>query len=212
MPRPSINEALAFLRANSRGELRCDERLQRIKFVFAADGAMAAPAARGTIESVDTVLFIPEYREDVMEVQCSLSPLQSTGSDAAVQDRWRIYFGAPSEPEWVRLTPDAARYRGMVIDGEALMQRNSLAAEEAALCRFVNQSHVESLRRVIARATRVHVELPVMVGIDENGIDVRASFGVIRLAFSKPMATALDAKAAIGRLLAPESAEEDVRS
>jgi len=202
----NIEIALAFLRANPHGELRCDGALQKIKFVFAGDGSLAAPTARGTLEAVDTVLFVPDYRDEAMEVQCALSPLQAAGADAAVRDRWRIYFGEPTEPIWAKLVPQAARHQGLIIDGEALMQPSALAADKPALCNDVNRLHVDDLRRVVARATRVHIEQPIMVGIDSGGVDVRARFGIIRLAFSRPIATAAEARAALERLFAPEGA------
>jgi hypothetical protein len=196
-----VEDAHAFLRANLRGQLRYDERLSPLKFIIGPDGRLIAPVHHEVLESFDVVLFVPEYRDDVLELQLTPEPLGKQGADAELIDRWLIHYGEALEPAWGRFVIDTARYEGVVIDGEALTRPNPLAAAEAGLCRFVNQNRIDALRRIVAQATNVLVEHPAMVGIDPGGIDVRAAFGILRLTFQHHVADAESARHAIGRML-----------
>jgi len=188
-----VDQAWEFLRGHSRCELRFDEHVRPIKYIVASDGRPAAPVMVAMLEAVDCVLFVPECSEGAMELQVTLLPFHERGEDGAVADRWRIYHGDPDDVRWAYFLIDAARFGEMVIDGEALIRPNPLAADESRLCRYMNQDHAEALRRLCARFGQMAVEQPVMVGIDPMGIDVRARFQVLRVPATEPMNNAEDA-------------------
>jgi hypothetical protein len=167
--------------------LRFDENLRPIKYVIAPDGRPAAPVMVAMVQSVDSVLFVPEFVDGAMEIQATLHEFQEKGREGAVADRWRIYHGEPQDVRWAFLHIDAVRFKGFVIDGEAMMRPNPLAADEAALCRLMNQQRLDDLRVLCERFGRMRVEQPVMVGIDPAGIDVRARFDVVRVPSAGPM-------------------------
>ena len=186
----TIDQAWAFIRGHTRGELRFDEHVVPKKYVIAPDGRLAAPVMVAMLQSADTVLFVPEFAEGAMELQVTMLQFEERGADAAIADRWRIYHGEPDDVRWAYLNLDAARFKGMVVDGDALTRPNPLAADESRLCKGINQSHAADLQRMCAKFGGMKVEQPVMVGIDPLGIDVRARFDVVRLPAPTPMLTA----------------------
>jgi hypothetical protein len=212
MQDPTVAAAHAFLRAHTTAELRFDEHLRPLHYVIAPDGRPVAPVMVAMIESMDTVLYVPECTEDAMECSVTLLPFDEAGPEGHLCDRWRIHHGEPPDVRWAVLSIDAARYHGMIIDGEALMTPNPLAADEAALCRWVNRERTGELRAAARRVTGVDVPEPKLVAVDPGGLDVRARFGILRVplpasgateaAEGEPAPDAAWARAAIDRLLA----------
>jgi hypothetical protein len=186
----AVEEAYAFLRSHTRGDLRFDEHVAPLRYVIGPEGPLVAPVAHLALTSADTVLFVPELAEGAMEVQVTMSALDAQGAEGALADRWRIYHGEPQEPHWARLDIDAARFRKWVIDGEALGRPNPLAADEARLCRRINHRPREELQRVCRRFGEADVEEPITVGVDPLGFDVRRRFDVVRVPAPTPMTTA----------------------
>jgi hypothetical protein len=200
MPDPFVEDAYAFLRANTAADFRFDEHLRPVKYVIAQDGALIAPAMVAMLKAVDTVLFIPEYADGAMEVQVTLEQLdEGTSAGGALADRWRIYHGEPEDVRWATMHMDMARYHDLVIDGEALMRPNPLGPHEARICRHMNQDHADDLRAICA-AGGLNVENPIMVGIDPLGIDVRRQFDVIRVTAPETMNTPDDARRVLMRM------------
>jgi hypothetical protein len=190
---PIVEDAYAFLRANTTADLRFDEHLRPIRYVIAPDGRLVASVMESMLRAVDTVLFIPECVEDSMEVQVTLERFDEQGEAGALADRWRIYHGQPQDVRWAMMRIDMARHRSHVIDGEALMRPNALAEHESRICRHMNQDHADDLRN-ICNAAGVNVERPLMIGIDPLGIDVRREFDVVRIPSPEPMNTPEDAR------------------
>ncbi|MDY7107843.1 MAG: DUF2470 domain-containing protein [Planctomycetota bacterium] len=190
----TVDAAHAFLRAHTTGELRFDEHLRPIRYVIAPDGRLVAPVMVAMLQSVDTVLFVPECAEGAMEVQVTLVQFDEHSPDGALADRWRIHHGDPPDVNWAFLEIDAARHEGNVIDGETLTRPNPLAGDEAGLCREMNQAHADDLRRMCREYANINIEQPVMVAIDPLGLDVRGMFDVIRVPAVEPMPTADDAR------------------
>lgn len=196
--RDILNQALVFLRGHSRGDFRFEEHIRPMKYVVAPDGRLVAPAMVAMLQAVDTVLFVPEYADDAMELMVTLSALDERGPDGALTDRWRIYHGEPEDVRWAFMHIDAAKFRSLVIDGDALTTANTLAADEPRICKRMNAQHVSDLRRMCAHFANFTLEKPVMVGIDPLGLDVRAAFDVVRIPALEPMKSTAD----IDRVLA----------
>jgi hypothetical protein len=187
-----VDRAHAFLRANTRGELRFDEHLRPVKYIIGADGRLALPVMVAMLETVDTVLFIPAAQDGAMEAQLTLEKFEERGEDGASADRWRIYHGQPDDVRWAYATIDAVRFQGHVIDGQALTRSNSLAADEASLCRRINSNKQDVLRVLCHAIANVEVAEPVLVGIDPLGFDIRGRFDVHRIAAKESMNSADD--------------------
>jgi hypothetical protein len=190
----AIDQAWAFLRAHTTGELRFDDNLRPLKYVIDGAGRIVAPVMVAMLQSVDTVLFVPECVEHAMEVQVTLEEFQERGEDATAADRWRIYHGEPDDVRWAFARIDAARFETLVIDGEGLTRPNPLAVDESRLCRHMNRERLDDLRRLCIHFGKMSIENPVMVGIDPLGIDVRARFEVLRVPAPAPMDSAAQAQ------------------
>ena len=203
---PIIQQARAFLRGNSTGDLRFDEHLRPLKYVFAPDGRLAAPVMVAMLQAVDTVLFVPDCAEGAMEVQVTLENFDEHGPQGALADRWHIYHGNPEDVRWALMDIDAARFEEAVIDGEALIQINPLTADEPRLCREMNRNNSDDLRNLCLHYAEIGVKQPVMVGIDQYGIDVRGTFDVIRVPAIKRMETAEDASRILAAMCEEASA------
>jgi hypothetical protein len=191
-----VDQAWAYLRSHTRGDLRFEEHLRPIKYVIAPDGRPTAPVMVAMLQALDGVLFVPQYVDDAMELQVTITQFEERGADGAVADRWRIYHGEPDDVRWAYFKIDAARFNSMVIDGDALQRPNPLAGDESQLCRHMNQD-VDMLRRLCKQYGTMQVEQPVMVGIDPLGIDLRARFDVVRVPANKPMRNAQEAIAVL---------------
>jgi hypothetical protein len=197
----TVDEAYAFLRAHTTADLRFDEHIRPIKYVLAPDGRMVAPAMVAMLQTFDTVLFVPEMVEDAMEIQVTLQEFDEHGPEGRLADRWRIHHGDPPDVHWAFLDPDAARYAGHVIDGEALRRENPLAPDEPALCRVMNAERTDDLRRLCLHHAHLEVAEPVMVAIDPLGLDVRGRFDVIRIPAPAPMPDADTARARLAEMI-----------
>jgi len=202
-----VDAAYRRLRAHTTGELRFDEHLRKLKYVIAPSGRLVAPVMVAMLQSADAVLFVPECIEDSLEVQLTLEQFEERGDNGALTDRWRIYHGEPQDVNWAFIDIDAVRNGPAVIDGDALMQENPLAAEEPALCMMMNTEHRDDLRRMCLAYSRINIQYPVMVGIDPLGIDVRGRFDVTRVESEEQMPTAEDAKRILASMIEHAKAE-----
>jgi len=195
MDDPMVKQSLAFLRGHTTGDLRFDEHLRPIKYVTGNSGRLAAPVMAAMLETVDTALYIPEYREEnMMEAQVTLERFNEEQCGGELADRWRIYHGEPEDIYWAFLNVDAVRYAEHVIDGEALIMENPLAADEPRICKHMNAEHTDDLRLLCHHFSHIELEQPRMVGIDPTGIDVRGRFDVVRVKAIEPFNSAEHAR------------------
>lgn len=191
----AAEDAHRFLRSHTTGDVRFDGQFRPLKYVIGPDGRPVAPVTAAVLKCLDTVLFVPDDSEGAMQVQVTLSALDSGGPGGALTDRWRIYHGEPRDRHdtcWTVMEIDAARFGRCVIDGHELVRANQFAAEEARLCRQINGHHADSLQRACLHAAGFDVENPVLVGVDPLGFDVRRRFDVIRLPAPQPMTAPAD--------------------
>jgi hypothetical protein len=177
----AVLEACQYLRTHLTGLIGFDGEFVPIKLVVAPDGALVAPVMVAMLRSFDTALFLPDEGEDAMHMQVTLEEIQDRGEHAALCDRWRIYHGEPDDVRWARISIDAAKFRGLMFDGLALMRPNTLADIESKICRRVNAEMREALKSAVAAVVGLEVEDPRLVGVDPLGFDVRGRFDVVRL-------------------------------
>jgi hypothetical protein len=183
--------AWAFLRSNSTATLKFGENTQDVSYIIAPDGRLVISAMVAMLQPCDTIMFVPEYANDCMEMHVSLSQLLESGEGLALADRWQVYHGEPPDVQWAIVDIDAARFHEMFIDGETLSRENSLAEEDISLCKQLNKNK-DILRSVCASKTNVDVSDPFVVGVDSLGIDVRAPFGIVRIQADTPFTSSED--------------------
>lgn len=192
-----VESAHAFLRAHTKGDIRFDEHIRSVRYVIEPGGQLIAPVMVAMLRTFDSVLFVPEATEGAIELQLSMVQFEedateipgSSLSGGALADRWRIHHGDPPDVYWAIISIDAAKQAGVVIDGEALMRPNPLAADEAAICRRMNTEHADDVRDMLLHYGKIKVDEPVMVAIDPLGLDVRGQFEVYRVPAPEPMPT-----------------------
>lgn len=196
-----LEQAAGHLHAWTTGDLRFDEHIRPIRYVFASDGRIVAPMMVAMLQAEETVVHVPVANESAMELLVTAVEFEEDGPEGALADRWRIYHGDPPDVHWALMDIDLVRFHGMVIDGEALQQPNPLTTLEPALCGEINRGHAEAVRATVAQQLDVEAEDPRMVGIDPRGIDVRARFDVVRLPLDPPVTSPDSAREAVLQLL-----------
>ena len=199
--RQAAKDAYRFLRSHTTGDLRFNERFRLLRYVIGPDGRLVAPVLPAMLEATYTALFVPEDIDSAMELLVSLTEFEPDGPFGALTDRWRIYHGDPEDMQWASIHLDTARFQEQVIDGEALVQANPLAEDEARLCRQINDDHRAELRQVCQVIAHAQVEDPMLVGVDRLGFDVRRRFDVLRVDAPRPMNTAADAELVLGQMI-----------
>jgi hypothetical protein len=168
-----------------------------------ASGRLVSPVSPELLESQDFLLVLPDESEAL--VQVGVEPeVTDARSDAAV-DRHRAYHGMDTSKSWVRWSIISARgvdptLGAVVADGEDLMVPSPLVAIEPKLVRLANTDPSRLRAWCLARSGAA-VEAPVAVGVDPDGVDIRARYGIIRVAFDVPLDDAASAEDALRRLL-----------
>ena len=181
-----LEDARRFLRGNLSGELQFDENLRPVKVVIGPDGRIAGPVMVAMLEAANTVLFLPQADDDALQMLVSFERFEEEGAAGHLADRWRIYHGEPEDVRWAFFHPDAIKFRGAVIDGDAAAAANPLKAIEPALCREVNQNRREALADLVKRQTNLDLGNEAMlVGVDPYGMDVRGPFDIVRVEFDE---------------------------
>ena len=184
--------AWLFLRSNSTATIKFDENMHDVSYVINHKGVVVIPVMVAMLQPCDIVMFIPEYCEDCIEMHVSLQEFKEEGEHASLADRWQVYHGVSPDVQWATLEIDAARFHEAFIDGEQLCRENPLGEIEPALCKELNEHHVAHVREICKSLTNVVVPEPVVVGVDPLGIDIRASFGIIRIPTVTPFANSED--------------------
>lgn len=206
-------QAARCLRAHRRGRLlaRHDEsfetRAEDVSFVIDPSGSgLVFPLARTMLELVEHRLIVPDEEPDDggdrLEMQIELAPLDD---DAQIlRDRHFAYHGRSSGGVWVLASVIAGRFGPEVFDGTDLISTNTLATFEPRLCRACNEQRDRVIAACLAHR-RARVSEAVVTGVDNFGIDVRVSLGVLRLEFERRADTESDAFGAIESLFKERS-------
>jgi hypothetical protein len=176
-----LREAAITLRFWTRGDLRHDELTTPIRFAPAGDGRLIASVTAGMLAAGDCAMAVPDEHAPAMELTVTLEEFQPTGPAEAHADRWRIYHGDPPNSRWAMMSPDAARFRGEIIDGAVLQHSNPLSSVEPRLCGLLNRSHQDEIRTLMKRELDLDADNPKVVGIDPLGLDIRNRFDVVRI-------------------------------
>lgn len=196
----ALLQARRFLRGNTTGIICFAEHVRPTFYTLDPAGHPVCPVSAAMVLAGDTVLRVPDEAQDAMSI---LVTIEDLAMDSAEGDRWRIYHGDPEETFFARLYLEAAKYHGLVIDGEALAEPNLLADAEPALCRQLNAGPREALVRIARRGAGVEVVNPVVVGVDHYGVHVRAAFGIVRVEFAQVATDAEAARQMIEQLAGP---------
>lgn len=199
MPDQAASAALSHLRAHHSGMLIADEVSHPTKYVLDG-GRLVFPAPGTVLEAFELVLFVPrEDPADEPELQLMLEAAALDPASDAGADRWRVYHGEPRLTKWAACRVTGARFDRAVVEAEEFRLENPLAAAEPGLCKRLNADR--AALTAICRPRGVEPKDPVAVGIDPEGIDVRARFGILRVPLPRAAADAQEAGAMIDAML-----------
>lgn len=174
------DDAWAFLRANTTAGIQFGEHLQDACYVLSHGGELILPVMTAMLQAVDVVLHVPAFEEGAMQLHCTLIAFEE-GGRGDLADRWRVYHGEPPDTNWAIAEINAARFHEFFVDGEVLRRENPCSEHEAVTCMEINSQRRDALAEACRDHARVDVREPILVGIDDLGWDVRATFGILRL-------------------------------
>lgn len=162
-------------------------------------GGLVFPVSAFALEEADhSVLWLPEERNDALQILVELEEIDGTNSEQA--DRWRIYHGDPTDSNWVMAMPQAVRFGSLVADGSDIELENPLAPDEPRLCKKYNTDPAKLGHAAAVMDPRSKGD-GLLVGVDPMGIDIRTRFDIIRLPFGDPVTSGDDADTRIHNLL-----------
>ena len=161
-------------------------------------GEFVFPVSAFALDARESVLWLPEERNNAMQILVDLSEIDGSNSEPA--DRWRIYHGEPTDNNWVAASQLAVRFGALVADGSDIELSNPLAKDEPALCKEFNadRGRLGSLATAFdARSTGDGL----LVGVDPMGIDIKTRFDIVRLPFGERVVEGQEAAKHIHNLL-----------
>jgi len=162
------------------------------------DGRLVMPVPPQTLDADEHVLWLPEEQFNAAQALLDAEELEDEFDEA--RDRYLAYHGRADRPRWLRARVESVRDGSRVFDGEAIVAPNAARSVEPALCRALNEDR-DRLRRLTGRLVGVEPETALAVGVDEDGFDVRAALGVVRVEFPRPARDAEETEATVRGLL-----------
>jgi hypothetical protein len=176
--------AIRALKASAEGHLMIDgDRRRRVRYVFdRRRGGLVFPIPGDFDQEGDAQLLVPDEHDPAVAALLSIETVSEL--PGAVEIRFEIYHGRSRDAAWAVATVEALRYHGEPFDNDEFVLTDEIIGHEPGLCRELN-ADPELLRAACAGLAGATVEEPVAVGVDPDGIDVRARFGIVRLEFGE---------------------------
>lgn len=150
------------------------------------------------LEATDVTLACPR---DSFDTRLRISiQLDQTVSEEQY-DRFTAYHLPAAAPLLARASYEYAKLdSGEVITPDQCPLVNPLVDQYGPLCRTLNADR-DRLARLCLSISGVKHEQPLAVGVDPDGIDIRASFGLVRIKLPDQIADPTDALSTIQALL-----------
>lgn len=196
----TARRALALIRSFSSGTLLCDGAPEATRFVFdGRTGRVVLALDPRLASSEELVLCLPDDSFET-KARVLLVPERIDEHDPAL-DMYLAYHARAATGVALSAAIESVKLEdSTVVDGAQLTVPNPLMPALGRLCRALNADR-GSLRRACERVVGVSPEDPLAVGVDPLGVDVRARFGTVRLAFDPAAPTEDDATARIREML-----------
>lgn len=200
------HRCLRLLRRFKDATLAFGDRTADIRFVIdRTDGRLVMPVEAAAAKHSEFTLHLPSQSDCDLTALVIPSRIERPEASEAV-DRWSVYHGAPpSSAAWV-----SARILGLksvhdpsdtLMDESALTVPNALGTAEFRLIRAANADRAQ-LARAASGIAGIDLDDASCVGVDPDGIDVRAPFGIVRLEFPYAAADIPTAELMLANLLA----------
>lgn len=156
---------------------------------------LSAPASVWD-RSGELVLFVPDESADSAQLLLA----SAREPEASAVDRYQAHFGVPRGVVVRACEIESVRWGGSVFDVDEIALANPWHAEEPALLRTANEdpSRLERACGILGHGTSAPL---VAVGVDPDGLNVRARTGITRIAFSERATTGSAASRAVREAL-----------
>jgi hypothetical protein len=196
--RPLVTAPSRELRRHSLGVIELGGDFRPSLYVLdPTRGSPVVCVSHDVLEAEACTFHVPEDREDAL--QLLVEPTELDPHTDAACDRYLIYHGKGGAARWARLEIQSAKMLGVVFDECAAA--NALAEHEAALCKRLNADKAR-VRAALLRLAEIIEDAPTVVGVDQDGLDVRTRRGIVRLEFPHTAPNVESAERMIGELLA----------
>ncbi|MEM9083195.1 MAG: methylmalonyl-CoA mutase family protein, partial [Planctomycetota bacterium] len=155
----------------------------------------AFSAGVGGADAVTVMSYAPDGRNLAARMSRNIQRLLI--EESHLTDRLLAYHGEPDQVRYADCYIDSAKHGPWVFDGDAMMISSHLPQQEERTALKALNADKGILRQALLAAHDLDAEDPTAVAIDHLGCDIRARFGVTRIAFDEPITTADEAIEAI---------------
>ena len=196
------HDMLRRLRLFHEGLLLFGDLHERVRFVLdPLSGQPVLPVPVYALEVDDLKLCLPDdafENPECLQVSGIAKEINPNTEEAC--DRHMAYFGKPGHARYARIDVESIKRLDEVIDGDLVRLANPFRKHEGALCKFANVNP-ESIANTCQRTLGTRPDKPMVVGVDPWGLDVRVTFGIMRLEFPTLASTDDEARAMITQVL-----------
>lgn len=181
---------LRMIRAHKTATLLSGDRATPIRYIIDnATGGLVAPIEGELLGLDDYLLMVPDDAFDAMQIHVEPTVIDHRESESC--DRHLAFHGVQDPATWVHFKIFSAKGNhpalgALVVDGVELSGPNPLRSVEARACKRLNSDPI-NLAALCKRRAGVVIERPLAVGVDPDGIDVRAKFGIVRVELTPPV-------------------------
>ncbi len=193
------------LRSLFEGVLLCDEHAGSVNFVLDPEsGQPVAPIPawllddEGNHQAADIVLMTPDENADALQLLCRARSIEPSVFAFAY---YEAHHAKPAEGTICLLEVESIKSGLTLASGEDCCVPNPLIKVIGAICRTVNADR-GLLAEACDRALHVKPQSPVCVGVDPDGLSIRARFGIVRIPFDIEPKNAEQALSVVADILA----------
>lgn len=193
------------LRSLFEGVILCDEHAGGVNFVLDPEsGQPVAPIPgwlldeKGRRPAADIVLMTPDENADALQLLCRARSIEPSAFAGAY---YEAHHAKPAEGTLCLLEVESIKAGLTLASGEDCCVPNPLLKVIGAICRTVNADR-GLLAEACDRALHVKPQSPVCVGVDPDGLSIRARFGIVRIPFDIEPKNAEQALSVVADILA----------
>jgi len=195
----TISRATHLMRSAWSATLLFDQTPFEARYIIdPRSGDFIVAILKDALDADDLVLACPR---DSLDTKIRVSIQLSEDITEEQRDRFTAYHLPSTTPLLATGKFDYAKLdSGEVVTPDDCRLINPLVDSMGPMCKTLNANR-DALAGVCKFLSGVDHESPLAVGVDPAGIDIRASFGLIRLVFPVPVGTTDEAMSSIEALL-----------
>jgi len=199
-PTPNtIARARRLVRSHHEATLLCDGVAHETRcLIDPGSGDLIVTVQEDALDADDASLAMPRDSFDT-PVRLSVELLGDTSEEQ--RDRFVAYHLPSVAPRYALACVSFAKLdSGEVLERDQLALSNPLSHAVGALCRVLNEDR-SRLSALCAALSGTEISDPLAVGVDDTGIDIRATHGIVRLELPAAVVDAEEARRVLAALL-----------